>query len=159
MEAQACNSHPIVRPKKKRGKELIKHIRTLAGVTMLLTAIAASGQLSHQMRVTVPFSFTAGGVSSPAGEYRVEIDGSLDRVTLIPYKSKPRFLLTTQAWQRGNTQSFLRFRRYGQRWFLQEVAVQGVVRNVPMLKRDQQFIAAGTLPTDTKPIVADIAAH
>lgn len=136
-----------------------RHIRNLAGVAMLLTALAASGQLSHELRVTVPFSFMVGRVTSPAGDYTVEVDRSRGLVTLTPYKSRSTLLLTTQSWRSGETHSYLRFRRYGERWFLREVMVEGVAQIVPIGKREKQFIAASTPPDNAKPIIADIAAH
>jgi hypothetical protein len=149
----------LLRPKKETGKAMKRHIRNLAGIAMLLTAIAASGQLSHELRVNVPFSFTVGKVTSPAGDYRVEVDWSRALVTLRPYQSRPMFLLTTQSWRPGETRSYLRFRRYGERWFLQEVTVDGMAQIVRMGKREKQFMAASTPPDNTKPIIADIAVH
>ena len=136
-----------------------RHIRNLAGIAMLLTAIAASGQISHQVRVNVPFSFMVGRVTSPAGDYTVEVDRDRGLVTLKPYKSRPTFLLTSQSWRPGETRSYLRFRRYGERWFLQEVTVDRIAQIVPIGKRERQFIAVGIPPDNTKPIIADIAVH
>jgi len=136
-----------------------RQITNLAGVAMLLTAIAASGQLSHELRVNVPFSFMVGKTTSPAGDYRVEVDRSRGLVTLRSYKSTPTFLLTTESWRSGETRSYLRFRRYGERWFLQEVTIDGMAQIVPMGKRQKQFIAASTPPDNSQPIVADIVLH
>jgi len=136
-----------------------RHIRNLAGVAMLLAAIAASGQISHQLRVNVPFSFMVGRVTSPAGDYTVEVDRNRGLVTLKPYKSRPTFLLTSQSWRPGETRSYLRFRRYGERWFLQEVTTDGMAQIVPIGKRERQFIAASTPPDNAKPIIADIVVH
>ena len=137
-----------------------RHIRNLAGIAMLLTAIAASGQISHQVRVNVPFSFMVGRVTSPAGDYIVEVDRGRGLVTLKPYRSTPTFLLTTQSWHSGESRSYLRFRRYGGRWFLQEVTVNGMAQIVPVGKSEKQhYIAASTPPDNAKPIIADIAVH
>jgi len=136
-----------------------RHIRNLAGITMLLTAIAASGQLSHQSRVTVPFSFTAAGRSLPAGDYRVDMDLTRALVTLSAYNSKPIIFLTVGGGQPQNAQSYLRFHRYGEHWFLQEVAVDGLTQEVPVGKREKQFIAANIPPDNSKPIIADIVVH
>jgi hypothetical protein len=144
---------------KETGKAMKRHIRNLVGVAMLLTAIAASGQLSHQLRVNVPFSFMVGRVTSQAGDYTVEVDRSRGLVTLRSYKSTPTFLLTTESWRSGETRSYLRFRRYGERWFLQEVTIDGMAQIVPMGKREKHYIAASTPPDNAKPIIADIAVH
>ena len=136
-----------------------RHIRNLVGIAIVLTAIAARAQISHQLRVNVPFSFMVGRVTSPAGDYRVDVDTSRSLVMLKPYKSTPTLLLTTQAWQSGETRSYLRFRRYGERWFLQEVTIEGMSQIVRIGKREKQFIAAGTPPDNTKPIIADIVVY
>jgi hypothetical protein len=145
--------------KKETGKAMERHIRNLAGIVMLLTAIAASAQISHQLRVNVPFSFMVGKVASPAGDYRVDVDTSRSLVILKSYKSTPTLLRTTQAWQSGETRSYLRFRRYGERWFLQEVTIEGMSQIVPIGKREKQFIAASTPPDNAKPMMADIVVH
>jgi hypothetical protein len=138
---------------------MTRQFRNFAGLAMLLTAIAATGQLSHQSRVNVPFAFMAAGRSLPAGDYRVDMDLTRALVTLSAYNSKPIMFLTVRAWQPQNAQSYLRFRRYGERWFLQEVAVDGLAQEVPVGKIEKQFIAANTPPDNSKAIIADIVVH
>jgi len=136
---------------------MTKQFRSLAAITVLLTAIAASGQLSHQSRVNVPFAFMAAGGSLPAGDYRVDMDMTRALVTLSAYNSKPIMFLTVRATQMENAQSYLRFHRYGERWFLQEVTIEGMSQIVRIAQREKQFITSSTPPDNAEPIIADIA--
>ncbi len=137
---------------------MTRKIRSFAGVAMLLTAIAASGQTFHQARVTVPFSFVAGRTSSPAGDYRVSVDIDRNLVTLISSSSKPIMFFTISASPSPDGRSYLRFHRYGERWFLEQVAVNGVAEEVPIAKRAREVFTASNTG-DGGPLSADIALH
>jgi hypothetical protein len=132
-------------------------IRKLVGVAILLTAAAASGQVAHQVQVTVPFSFVAGGKISPAGQYRVEFDYTRDLLTLSSDNFKA-FLLTTTTVQSGETRSYLRFHRFGDEWFLQTVTFDGVAENVPIGKHEREMTIASKA-SGGGPLIADIAIH
>jgi hypothetical protein len=137
---------------------MTRQFRNFAGLAMLLTAIAANAQISHQARVTVPFSFMAAGRSLPAGDYRVDMDMTRALVTLSAYNSESIMFLTVRASQMENARSYLRFHRYGERWCLEQVAINGLAEEVPVGKRDKQvFIAAGK--GNGGPLSADIAVH
>lgn len=137
---------------------MTRQIRNFAGLAMLLTAIAASGQLSHQARVTVPFSFMAGGTNSPAGDYKVNIDRERDVVTLATDGSNPLVLLTYSPSQMQDGRSYLRFHRYGDHWFLEQVAVDGLAQDVPIAKRAKEVFTASTAGNGG-PLSAEIAMH
>ena len=137
---------------------MTRQIRNFAGLALLLTAVAASGQLSHQARVTVPFSFMAGGRSTPAGDYKVNVDLSRDLVTLSTDGSNPIMLITYSAWQSQDSRTYLRFHRYGERWFLEQVAIDGVAEDIPIAKRVKEVFTA-SITGDGGPILADIAVH
>ena len=137
---------------------MTRQIRNFAGLALLLTAVAASGQLSHQARVTVPFSFIAGGRSIPAGDYKVNVDLSRDLVTLSTDGSNPIMLITYSAWQSQDSRTYLRFHRYGERWFLEQVAIDGVAEDIPIAKRVKEVFTA-SITGDGGPILADIAVH
>ena len=137
---------------------MTRQIRNFAGLALLLTAVAASGQLSHQARVTVPFSFIAGGRSTPAGDYKVNVDLSRDLVTLSTDGSNPIMLITYSAWQSQDSRTYLRFHRYGEHWFLEQVAIDGVAEAIPIAKRVKEVFTA-SITGDGGPILADIAVH
>ena len=131
-------------------------LRKFVGVAILLSAAAASGQISNQVQVTVPFSFMAGGHLSPAGEYTAEINWSQGVLTLSSKQSKLFMLTTTTAY--GNRQSYLRFQRYADTWFLQEVAFDGMAENVPIDKRQREAMIAEK-SSGGGSLIADIAIH
>lgn len=136
---------------------MTKQIRKLLSVAMLLIAAAASGQIAHQVQVTVPFSFMAGGKVSPAGEYRVEIDYTRDLLTLSSDNFKT-FMLATTTVESGDTRSYLRFHRFGDQWFLQTVTFDGVARNLPVGKHEREMMIASK-SSGGGPLIADIAIH
>ena len=133
-------------------------IRSLAGLAMLLIAIAATGQTSQRARVTVPFSFVAGGTSSPAGDYRVSLDRERNMVTLSSDSSKPIMFLTISAWPSSDGRSYLRFHHYGEHWFLERVAINGVAQEVPFDKRVKEVFTASIQGTGG-PVSSDVAVH
>jgi len=132
-------------------------IRKLVGVAILLTAAAASGQIAHQVQVTVPFSFIAGGEVSPPGKYRVEFDSTRDLLTLSSDNFKA-FILTTTTVQPGQTRSYLRFHRFVDQWFLQAATFDGVAQNVPIGKRQREMMIANK-SSGSGPLIADLAIH
>ena len=138
--------------------EMTRKIRSFAGLAMLLTALAASGQIAHQARVTVPFSFVAGGTSSPAGDYKVSVDEDRKMVTLLSDGSKPVMLFTISAWAAPDGRSYLRFHHYGEHWFLEKIAINGVAQEVPIDKRVKQVFTASNQGTGG-PVSSDVAVH
>ena len=130
-------------------------IGKFVGVAILLIAAAASGQISQQVQATVPFSFMAGEKVSPAGNYRVEIDRSRGMLTLSSDKFKT-FMLTTSSYQPGDNRNYLRFNRYGDRWFLQAVSFNGTAQIAPVSKREKEMMASK--PTGGG-LIADVAIH
>ena len=137
---------------------MTRTIRSLASLAVLLTAIAASGQLSQQARVTVPFSFVAGGASSPAGDYRVSVNRDQNLVTLIGNNSKSIMFFTMRGWTSPDGRSYLRFHHYGEHWFLERIAINGVAEDVPIDKRVKEVFTASTQGTGG-PVSADVAVH
>lgn len=137
---------------------MTRSIRSFVGLAVLVTAVAANAQFAHQARVTVPFSFTAGGRISPPGDYRVEVDRSRDMVMLSSDNSKPIMFLTIAAWQQAEGRSYLRFHRYGEQWFLEQVAINGLAEDVPIAKRLKEAFTASN-SVDGGPLSADIALH
>ena len=136
-----------------------KQLSRFVGAAIMLTAAAAWGQVSHQLQVTVPFSFMAGGTSSPAGDYKVEIDPSSHLIALSSAKFKA-FMLTTTALEAGGSRSYLRFHRYGDEWFLQTVTFNGTAQNLPVSKRQREMmIAKKSSGEEPLMAVADIAVH
>lgn len=132
------------------------NFRMFIGSAILLTAVAASGQISKQVRATVPFSFMAGEKRSPAGDYTVGFDRNQSYLTLSSDNFKI-FILPTSTSAGGDNRSFLRFNRYGDQWFLQAVSFSGTAEIAPVGKHEQELIMANK--PSGRPIIADIAVH
>lgn len=134
------------------------HVRRIAGVAILLSAVAASGQLLQQVQATVPFSFVVGGINSPAGDYRIEVNHERNLITLRSEGLKPIMLFTTEGPNSGDNRSFLRFHRYADHWFLQEVTTNGEAQDLHIGKVVKEFMAQER-STNSAPLIADIAVH
>jgi len=144
---------------KQRGEDsMTRHIRNFAGLAVLLTAISAHGQVGQQARVTVPFSFVAGGKSSPPGDYRLNISRDGNLATLSTADASGIMFLTYGAWQGQGTKTYLRFHRYGERWFLEQVAISGLTRDVMVDKRVKEVFTASTQGAGG-PVSSDVAVH
>jgi hypothetical protein len=137
---------------------MTRQIRNFMGLAVLLTAISANAQTANEARVTVPFAFMAAGKISPPGHYRVNIDRERNLVTLKTEGSTGVMLLTYGAWQGQNTRSYMRFHRYGERWFLDQVTIAGLQQEVPIAKRSKEVFTAST-SGNGGPLSADIAVH
>jgi len=133
-------------------------IRAFAGLAVLLTAITASAQIAQQARVTVPFSFVAGGTSSAAGDYTVSFNRDRNVVTLTGNGSKRIMFFTISAWPSLDGRTYMRFHHYGEHWFLERVAINGVAQEVPIDKRVKEVFIASTQGTGG-PVSSDVAVH
>jgi hypothetical protein len=155
-----CTSDVGALPQIKEEKiEMTKHIRSFAALAMLLTAVSASAQIAQQARVTVPFSFVAGGgTSSPAGDYKVSFNRDRNVVTLVSNNSKPIMFLTISAWPSPDGRSYLRFHHYGEHWFLEKIAINGEAQEVPIDKRVKEVFTASNQGTGG-PVSSDVAVH
>jgi hypothetical protein len=111
-----------------------KHLRTLAGLAMLLTTISAAAQVGHRTTVTVPFPFVAGKTLCPAGEYQMALDMGNGIVKLTSEGMAPAALLTSGSESLQDSRTFARFRHVGEQWFLEQVAVAGQAQSVALPK-------------------------
>ena len=132
-----------------------KQIRTFVGLTLLVTAITANAQVTHQIRVNVPFSFVVGKRISPPGEYRFNIDAARELVGISAPDTRTIFLFMPEVDRSDDRRSFLRFRRYGEQWFLQDVTTEGITQKVLLGKTERSMIAAAS--QDDRIIAADLA--
>jgi hypothetical protein len=142
---------------KKKWRKMKKLIRTFLGLTLLVTAISASAQTTHQIRVNVPFSFVAGKQVSPPGNYRINIDLEHAVVALNAPDSKTTFLCMPQVARADEQRTYLRFRRFGEQWFLQEVTTLGVTQKLLLSKSEKRMIAAAS--HDDRILAADLTFH
>jgi hypothetical protein len=90
----------------------------------LLLSAAAHAQ-TIQLKVTVPFDFTAGDTMLPAGDYEVQSMGPWGGPTLSVHNVNSNagtiVLSISSKSQKPSADAKLVFRRYGQQYFLAEV--------------------------------------
>ena len=104
-----------------------KKLLAIALALPLLMTAAASAQTVH-MRVMVPFNFIAAGATLPAGEYDIQSFGISEKLLSIhDQNSSAGILLFSNPCESLNASSNTKlvFHRYGNRYFLAELWVQG----------------------------------
>ena len=104
-----------------------KYMLTIALALPLLMTAAASAQTIH-MRVTVPFKFIAAGATLPAGEYEIQSFGTEEKLLSIQNRNTSAgILIFSNPCESLNASSATKvvFHRYGDRYFLAELWVQG----------------------------------
>ena len=100
------------------------HLVAVLSLTFLFgIGTTARAQDADRAVVSVPFEFVAGGVTLPAGKYRVSaIDVSVGRELAIRGSGKDSaFLLPTAFDGASANQSSLRFERVGDKYFLSKI--------------------------------------
>jgi hypothetical protein len=93
----------------------------------MIAALAASGVYAQDLRVDIPFDFMAGTGTFPAGEYLVRMPTTAPVMTIETGDHKPCFLGFVTRLRAAHIQEKgkLSFHRYGTRYILAEVWVQG----------------------------------
>lgn len=103
-----------------------KQLFTLVALGLLLTAVSGYAQ-TIRMRADVPFDFMVSGNSLPAGEYDIRSMGPERSLYLSNPAHNARLIVVAnrcESLQRSpNTK--LVFRKYGDRYFLAQVWVEG----------------------------------
>ena len=104
-----------------------KKLLAIAMFLPLLMAAAASAQTVH-MRAKVPFNFIAAGSTLPAGKYDIQSFGTDETLLAIRNQnSSAGILVFSNSCESLNASSSTKlvFHRYGDRYFLAELWVQG----------------------------------
>jgi len=116
----------------------------LAGL-LVLSSIAATqvARAQEAMVVDIPFAFTAGNATLPAGEYRVQKMDRNPSVLLIHcWDAGASTMVITNAAQAKElqTESKLVFKRYGNRYFLSQVWTAGSIsgRQLPKSPKEKE---------------------
>ena len=110
----------------------MKHVKkalALSGLLVLLTFSAALGQSDRQTIIHIPFNFSVGEKSLPAGKYVIErIWKTSDAVWVIRRKDNVgKAMLLTRPVRAEETQQETRlvFHQYGDLYFLSEIWTVG----------------------------------
>ena len=126
----------------------------LAGL-LVLSSMAATqvARAQESMVVDIPFAFTAGNVTLPAGEYRVQkLDGNSAVLLIRCSDASAAAMVITSAAQAKElqSQSKLVFNRYDNRYFLSQVWTAGSIRGRQLSKSPQEKELAQTARLETK---------
>lgn len=111
----------------------------------MIAALAASGMYAQDLRVEIPFDFVAGASTFPAGEYLVRLPSTTPSMTIETGDHKPCYLefVTPLSAAHIQEKSKLSFHRYGTRYILAEVWVQGRIDGMQLrrTKLERELIA------------------
>ncbi len=119
---------------------MTKQLGHLIGVALLLAAVSASAQTTNLIRVKVPFPFVTAGKLWPAADYSVQIRTENGTVTLSSPGITSAIVLTTTEERPGERRTLLQFQRSGDRWFLQEVTLDGTGHVLPASELREELV-------------------
>jgi hypothetical protein len=126
----------------------------LMAAAMSLTVLASTrvANAQDQLVVTIPFDFAAGSANLPAGDYSVKATSANHTIVLLnrDNPSVSMILIAHDATAKGpQTQSKLVFNRYGDRYFLRQVWVEGnsTGKELPKSGREKEIASEARLDT------------
>ena len=129
-----------------------KQAFTLIGVLTLVLAAGSAFAQSEEVRATVPFDFVAGQTTVPAGTYSItRLNMTSDIVVIHGQNKKANLMVGTM--KRGSLKTCektkLVFHRYGDRYFLSQIWVEGSsrLRELPKGKLESEM-ARNSSPQD-----------
>ena len=143
---------------------MMKTVCRMTGMLALAFLAAHAVEAQEPVLANIPFAFTAGEVTLPAGEYRVEKLRIGSPVLLIRNtEGKPGMMVMTSPTSvnapRGKSK--LIFHRYGDQYFLSQVWTAGSATGIELRKsakeKEQGLLARNETP-DQVTIVARLAA-
>ena len=122
-------------------------------VAMALGTAAVSNAQSSDVRVNVPFAFTAGTASLPSGAYYVStLSGHTDAFMIRGLQHGIILVSQPAGSSRKDNTGSLVFHRYADQYFLQEIRLPGNVGFELPMTADENAIAK-RLASDAKPAV------
>jgi hypothetical protein len=134
-ESKALNEFD---PRRYEMKERLLRVTAIMAIVLALTAISASAQTHINVQTfTVPFAFNVGNEVLPAGDYKVYVENETIRLHKTDGKANV-IAITRRKVSVGDTEREvkLKFRRYGDRYYLSQVwPADGVGRE---LRRPRQ---------------------
>ena len=118
-------------------------VAVLAMTFALMSSIVAGAQ-TPLMKVQIPFQFTAGETTFPAGQYTIKAMGNGEKVLSIRNEKSPvaNMVMTDSAQHlEASSRTKLVFHRYGDNYFLAEAWIAGdkIGRAVPVRAREEGY--------------------
>jgi hypothetical protein len=121
----------------------------LLAVLVLLAAGSVQAQIGG-VKTNIPFDFTAGSMTLPAGEYRITAMSDAGSILLVAGSGSSKGFVRSQAVEKmaAATSTKLVFHRYGNRYFLYQIWVEGENRGRELPRtRLEQELASNSRPT------------
>lgn len=131
-----------------------------AAMALTFVAFTRVAEAQVQMVVNIPFDFVAGGTALPAGQYEVQVSRASHALLLLERKDATAsvFVYTIDVdSDQAQPQSKLIFSRYGERYFLAQVWVQGKVRGRQLIKSAREKEMAQIAKSETSSQVTLVA--
>jgi hypothetical protein len=136
----------------------MKSLRMFALFALLLVAVGSSlGQLpaSQGVKADVPFAFSAGNNMFPAGEYTVMNSGALGVLSIKKTGGGSKFTVGNAAARSGpSDKTKLVFHRYGDRYMLSQIWVEGESRGIELPKTKLEKELATRARYDSSEVIA-----
>jgi hypothetical protein len=130
-------------PPKPNGGFMKKNLVVLSLVVVfsLMATLAFAGE---NMRINVPFAFYMGDQLFPAGEYRFDMNhGNYATASFVnvwaPKGADNSLLMTVAGTGKNNTANQLAFNKYGQKFVLSTVSINGYKATLKMANLEREL--------------------
>lgn len=104
-------------------RQFVIAIAVLA-ITLSLSVVA-SAQQTNRLKISIPFAFQADNQAFPSGDYQVSWIGSRLMIGTADGKRTGLFVETLASHRDASTRNYMKFNKYGEKYFLTEVSVAG----------------------------------
>lgn len=145
-------------------KKSLLNVAAMLSLSMMLMAVSASAQMTRELTVAIPFAFTAGKATLPAGDYTVYSTSTTGQMLLRSSNGEDAVLIMTRSIRRGQPADTanLEFRRYGGQYFLAQVWTKGeqIGRRLAPSRREREAVKEASrhlAKNDAAPEVVSIA--
>ena len=130
---------------------------SLTALSVVSTSLMAQSKFA--MRIKIPFDFVVGEKAFTAGEYNIQTGGSMPNSVWIRSEdaSKNLVLLShSTVVQQVQGESWLRFHRYGDRYFLSQILIEGngTGQELPRSRAEREYVASRDTPSEVVTLVA-----
>jgi len=134
-----------------------KQLMALVGVGLLLATVSAYAQ-TIRVKAQVPFDFIANHETLPAGEYSIQSLGFDSTLLIRNADMKEHAIVNSNRCESGKPaeKTKLVFRKYGDRYFLAEVWVEGMESGHAFAKSPREAEVARDFTMQNVVIVASL---
>ena len=134
-----------------------KQLLALLGLGLLLATVTASAQTMH-LKADVPFDFVVGGRTLPSGEYTIRTLNGGNQILAISAPDQKAIVFLTNMCKSLNTspESKLVFARYGDRYYLSEMWIEGNSTGRQLPKSRSEVRVADNENRDTVVVLAEL---